>query len=288
MLGQSSVDVAEPGDLEILLRLFGRADERQPAPFRQDHDQVAGRLDVGQAVRDADDRLAAVGHLAEQLHDLAVGLLVEAGRHLVEEQQARAGHELVGQARPLDLTAAQVADERLPPLGQTDDAEDVRDARLDFPARQVRRQPQFGRVPEGRSDRQGVVQHVLLGHDGDVFLEGLEVRVEVFAVDRHAAGVGRVPAAEDRQQGRLARTARAEQADELPGPDHEADVVEQSQRLAGRPVLDDPLQPACGQLDVVRPRPAHEPGPVELERKGADVDPVAWASEGSAGRAAGR
>ena len=68
----------------------------------------------------------------EQLHDLAVGLFVEAGGHLVEEQQARASDELVGQARPLDLTAAQVADERSMPLGQPDHAEDVRDARLDF------------------------------------------------------------------------------------------------------------------------------------------------------------
>ena len=43
--------------------------------------------------------------------------------------------------------------------------------------------------------RQGVVQDVLLRHDGDVFLEGLEVGVEVLAVDRHAsrrrAGSGR-------------------------------------------------------------------------------------------------
>ena len=64
MLGEQSVDVAEPGDLEIRLRLVGRAEERQPAPFGEDHDQRAGGFDVGQAVRDADDRLAAVGHLA--------------------------------------------------------------------------------------------------------------------------------------------------------------------------------------------------------------------------------
>ncbi len=134
-LGQSLVDVAEPRDLEVLLRLVGRAEKRQPAPFRQDHDQVAARLDVGQAVRDADDRLAAVGHLAEQLHHLAVGLLVEPGRHLVEEQQARTRHELVGQARPLDLAAAQVADERSLSLGQPDHAEDVRHTRVDFGAR---------------------------------------------------------------------------------------------------------------------------------------------------------
>ena len=128
-----------------------------------------------------------------------------------------------------------------------------------------------------------VVQDVLLRHDGDVFLQGLEVGEEVFAVHRHGPGVGRISAAEDRQEGRLARPARAEQADELPGSDHEADVVEQSQGLTARPVLDHTLEPPCGQLDVVRPRPADEPCPVELERERPDVDAVVGLVARSAG-----
>ena len=185
---------------------------------------MAGRLDVGQAVRDADDRLAAVGHLAEQLHHLAVGLLVESGGDLVEEQQARPRHQLVGQARPLHLPAAQVPDQHVPPAGQADHFQDVGDARLELVAGEVRRQPELGRIAKRRAGGQRVVQHVLLRHDGDVFLEGLEIGVEVLAVHRHGPARRRVPAAQDREQRRLARTARAEQADELPGPDDQADV----------------------------------------------------------------
>ncbi len=128
------------------------------------------------------------------------------------------------------------------------------------------------------------MQDVLLGHDGNVFLQGLEVGEEVFAVHRHGAGVGRVLAAEDRQQGRLTRTAWAQQAHELAGPDHQADLVEQRQRPPGRPVLDHSLELARGQLDVVRPRPADQSLAVELERERPDVDAVAgpqlgWSAE---------
>ena len=127
--------------------------------------------------------------------------------------------------------------------------------------------------------RQRVVQHVLLRDDGDVFLEGLEVGVQVLAVDRHGPGVGRVPAAEDRQQGRLARPARPEQADELPGRIDQADVVEQRQRLAGRPVLDHAPQPAGGSSmlfdrdRLTRPVPSNwrENGPMSMRSPGSRV-----------------
>ena len=65
ILGKLAIDISEASDLEVGLRLVGRADERQIASLGQDHDQVASRLDVGQAVGDAHHRLATVGHLDE-------------------------------------------------------------------------------------------------------------------------------------------------------------------------------------------------------------------------------
>ena len=181
---------------------------------------MAGRLDVGQAVRDADDRLAAVGHLPEQLHHLAVGLLVEPGGHLVEEQQARAGHQLVGQAGPLDLAAAQVADQRLPPLGQADDVRGCR-------RRSSRPRP---RDRSGGSRSSAVYRRAaptarescstsFWGTTAMSCLRASKWAYRSSPLTVHRPGVGRVPAAQDRQQRRLARAARAEQADELPGAD---------------------------------------------------------------------
>ena len=101
---------------KVLQRLGRFADEGQPAARGQDDDQVTGPLDVGQAVGDAHHRLAGVGQGAEQVHHVAVGLLVQAGGDLVEEEQARLAQDLVGQAGALDLSAAEVADEGAAPL----------------------------------------------------------------------------------------------------------------------------------------------------------------------------
>ena len=102
--------------------------------------------------------------------------------------------------------------------------------RFDLRGAGVRRQPQFGGVPQRLTDGERFVQHVLLRHDGDVLLERLEVGVQVRAVEQHRPRVGRGTAAEDRQQRRFAGAAGSEQADELARPNDQGDVVEQRQR----------------------------------------------------------
>jgi hypothetical protein len=59
---------------------------------------VAGGFDVSQAVRDADDGLAAFGHATEEFHDVTICLFVQTGGDLVEKQQTGAGDQLVGEA----------------------------------------------------------------------------------------------------------------------------------------------------------------------------------------------
>ncbi len=79
------VHIAQSGNLEVRFRFVGRPDEGEPASFGQDHDQVTGCLDVGQAVCNADHRFAAVRHFAKQFHHFAIGLFVESGCHFVKE-----------------------------------------------------------------------------------------------------------------------------------------------------------------------------------------------------------
>ena len=146
---------------------------------------MARRLDVCQTVGDADDGLAAVGNLPEQLHHLAVGLLIEPGGDFVEEKQAGPRNQLVGEAGPLHLPATQVSDQVVPPARQSNHLQDVGDARLEVVPGQIGRKPELGRVAEGRADGQRVVQDVLLRHDGDVCLQGLEIGTEILAVDGH-------------------------------------------------------------------------------------------------------
>jgi hypothetical protein len=161
---------------------------------------VAGGLDVGQVVGDADDGLSAVRHLAEELHHVAVGLLVEAGCDFIQKQQAGTRDQFVCQARPLRLPAAQMPDQRLTAAGQSDNTENFGDAGVNLPASSVRREPQLGGKSKGITDRQRIVQYVFLRDDRHVVFEGVEVGVEVLAVDGDAAAVGRIPAAENCQQ----------------------------------------------------------------------------------------
>ena len=93
--GQAVVDVAQAVDAEVLQGLGRLADEGQFAAGGEDDDQVAGALDVGQAVGDAHHRLAGVRQRPEQGHHLAVGLLVQARRHLVQEHQRRLAQQLI-------------------------------------------------------------------------------------------------------------------------------------------------------------------------------------------------
>ena len=88
-------------------------DEGELAARREDHNEVAGALDVRQAVRDADDRFAFIGERPEQAHHFAIGLFVQARCHLVKEKQAGLAEDLVCEAGALDLTATEMPDERV-------------------------------------------------------------------------------------------------------------------------------------------------------------------------------
>ena len=59
---------------------------------------MASPLDIGEAVSNANDGLARIGQRPKQVHHLAVGLLVQAARDFIEEQQARLAQNLIGEA----------------------------------------------------------------------------------------------------------------------------------------------------------------------------------------------
>ena len=65
---------------------------------------------------------ASLGEARDRPHDLPLGLPVEVGRRLVEQQQRRVAQERAGQRDPLSLTGGQpgaaVAEHRVQAVGQ--------------------------------------------------------------------------------------------------------------------------------------------------------------------------
>ena len=102
-----------------------------------------------------------------------------------------------------------------------------------------------------------------------------EVGVQAFAVDEDRALVGGVATAEQSQERGLARSARPQETDELAGANHQADVVQQCQRLAGGAVVDDAADFSGDQLDVVGARSTDQRCAVEAQREGTDIDAIA-------------
>ena len=195
---------------------------QRPSCSRRD-DPVGDRAGLLAVVGDVQPGDA---HLLEQAAEVegeaVVELAVEGAERLVEQQQAGRRGERPGQRHPLGLAAGQRGHAA---------ALEARRARRGRAARPPAggSRPGVARPPQPEADVAGDVavgeQLVVLEHQPEAPAVGGHVR-EVLAVPRHAAGVGDEEAGDHPQQRALARPARPEQADDLPGADGQADLVE--------------------------------------------------------------
>ena len=111
------VDLVEGFGVEVAQGSRGRAEVRQVAAAREEHDLVA-HGDVLGGVRCHEDGAAGVGELPQQSHHLPVGRGVEAGRGLVQEEDTRLGEQLHADAAALTLPAAHAMDGKVGLRGQ--------------------------------------------------------------------------------------------------------------------------------------------------------------------------
>ena len=154
---------------------------------------------------------------AQQPHHARLEARVEAGRRLVEEQQARAAEQLGRHAGALALTAGERPDARVRMLVERQLVHHPLDARLDVAGRGVARQPQAGRVAERLAHGEARVHDLVLRDVADV----RQPRRDRLAADGHRAARGARHAGQRLDQRRLAGPALADHDDELVGLDAE-------------------------------------------------------------------
>ena len=223
-----------------------RPDLGDLAPF--DHHQPVGAAERAQPVGDGDGGPPLDEVLQGQL-DFPLGLRVDRGGGLVEDQDPRVDQQRPGDADPLPLAAGEelppLADQRIVGVGQAEDelvGAGGAGGGDDLLPRGVR--PAVGDVLGHRA----VEQKRLLQDDADVaavFLDG--EGADVRAVDQDGPLGDVVEAADQVDDGGLARPAGADQPDHLAGGDVQVDRLQHGPAAvveAHAAELDLPAEPA--------------------------------------------
>ena len=196
------------------------------AARHQDQEPVAD-AQVGDAMRDHDDRPAVLGQPGHHLHHGLVQPGVQAGGGLVEEQQRRLCEQLERDVDALLLAAGQRRCACLGMLRERQLAQHLVDPAGSLGRARVPREPELGRVPQRAARGQLGVQDVVLGHQADPVAQLRVVGVQVAAVvEDHACG-GRPHSGQGAEQGRLPGPARPDHAEQAALREREADVVEE-------------------------------------------------------------
>ena len=132
-----------------------------------------------------DDRAALVGQAAHQVHEGCLGAGVQPGGRLVQEEQAGLGEQLDADGDALDLPAAQLADLVVLAVRQVQVIQHFHDALVALCLGGIGRHAQAGGVIQRLVDRQLHVDDIALGDIADIIADGVEVFVDVDAVDKH-------------------------------------------------------------------------------------------------------
>src|SRR5829696_6465341 len=263
-LGAVQVGVETAGGQQVgvgaLLDDPAAVDDQDPVGV-DDGRQPVGDDQAGPALEDG----------GQGLLDVDLGLRVEVGGGLLKVHDGRVGQQQPGDGQALLLPARQpvaaLPDHRLPALGQALD-------QVQDPGRTAGGLDLLeGRVRVGVAEvgQDGLVEQVrVLGDQADRPPETLQLQVaHVDPVDPDGALADVVDPGHQHGRGRLAGPGRADQGDQLAGPDAEADVV-QDRLAGGRP---DRRRPAgeAGDGRLLGRRVA-EPDVVELDPPGRVVE----------------
>ena len=225
-----ATDRAPDDELDQPLHIeLGRRPRAHDAPVAQHGHAVGHGDDLLEAVRDVDDRDAALLEALDDLKqrvDLAVG---ERGGRLVHDQDARVLRERLGDLDELEARGAQAADLR----ARVDVDPELRE-QLARPAleravvEQPGPRPRLAREVDVLRDRERRDEAELLeDHRHAVAPRGLRrAELDGLAVELDRPAVERVDALEDLHERRLPGAVAAEQGVHLARPQLEVDVVE--------------------------------------------------------------
>jgi hypothetical protein len=155
------------------------------------------------------------------LHLLAQ-ILVESAQRLVEQQHIRAEHQSAGESDALLLAARQFARIAAGETAEVNERERRAHTARDVLLRRRAHAQRKGDVPLDRHVRE---QGVVLEHEADVAVVGLPAG-EVLALKLDRAGGRILEPCHHHQRRRLARSARAQQRDELAAADVDTDVID--------------------------------------------------------------
>ena len=118
-------------------------------------------------MRGENDGAAALGDLAEELHDFFFGGRIESRGRLVQKDHRRFCDQLDGNRNALALAAGKLAHGHVAALRQTSHVHHFIDYLIDFPTRHVARQTQTRHVVKRAIDGQLAVNDVVLRHVTD-------------------------------------------------------------------------------------------------------------------------
>ena len=213
-----------------VIDLVGRADLLH-APVVHDHDAIGQlqRLLLVVGDKQAGDVQLVVKPQQPAAQVLA-HLRVERAKRLVEQQHLRAHGQRPGQRDALPLSAGQLRGIARRQAVELHELQQVAHLLANGGFRRARR-PGLHAKAEGDvlEDRQVPEERVVLEDEADATaLRGLARGVD--AVEVHATLLGRLQAADDAQQRRLARSGRPQQRDQLAGLHGEIDAIERRVR----------------------------------------------------------
>ena len=167
--------------------------------------------DLGELVGGEDDRRAGRADVADDVEDADLGLDVDADRRLVEEQEVGLVEKADGRVEAALHAAGEILDRLLGPAGELDELEELRGPALQIGPRHVVEPAPEEQVVHGV---ELVVEGHVLGHDAQAVLQA-PVGEEVAAVEGHRPGEVAERSGQDRDERRLARAVRTEQAQDL-------------------------------------------------------------------------
>ena len=214
VVGDLVVDIHDVVHLEEAQRLLIAAEKAQVAATAHEYDLVA-QLQLQGAVGDQHDRLAGIGHLAQRMHQVALRSGVKPGGRLVQEEDVRVGKQLHRDAGALALSAAEGADGAVALFSQLHRGDGGGDGVLRLLGGGIFGQAQLGGIFQHVVEREVVVDDIALGDIADQLFDGIEVEVQIRAVDVNSAAGGGQVSAQGVEDGAFARAGAADDGDKL-------------------------------------------------------------------------
>src|SRR5579862_4519891 len=230
-------NLAELPDRKELAKLRRSTTERHQPAFAHYDDLVCHVFDIGERMRDADDRHAAQYEAFQQPHDFTIGTLVETRRNLIQEQEVGTIENFGRQARPLPFSAAQCRNLQIEPLLQADACGGIPNDVIARFGCYVARQAQSRRIRQRLPQREVFVQGIALRHIGNVLLEHVEIFVKIEASEPDFPARRPLAARNDVHQRCFSGAAGADYTDQLPGSQLEGDVAKKEERPSLTPDL---------------------------------------------------